>query len=112
MSQWYFLGCLECRICVDLHKFLPTDAWYEPFDQLRFDRDVFPGQPTYCVVKATRAQLLPELAAIRLDAEPDYVRALLPVLLEFVKGHAAHPLFIISDLGDQPWSFPEEEWWQ
>ena len=31
MAQWYHLGCLDCRLFVDLHKFLPADAWYERF---------------------------------------------------------------------------------
>ena len=58
MAQWYHLGCLDCRLFVDLHKFLPADAWYERFYELRYDRDLFPGQPSYCAIKASSAQIL------------------------------------------------------
>jgi hypothetical protein len=112
MAEWYSLGCLECRTFVDLHKFLPTDAWYDLLGESRYDGDVFPGQPTYCVVKVSGSRFMQELATIPLASEPDYVRKLVPELLKFVEVHCAHQLFIISDLGDRPWDFPREGWWQ
>jgi hypothetical protein len=112
MAQWYRLGCLDCRLFVDLHKFLPADDWYERFDERRYDRDRVPGRPTYCALKATSARLMRELATVELSSEPKYVAELVPGLLEFVAVHQDHRLFLISDMGDEPWDLSAQGWWE
>jgi hypothetical protein len=112
MAPWYSLGCSACRLLLALHKFLPTDAWYARFDDSRFDRHVFPGQGTYCAIQVPADRFEKELAALELASEPDYVQKLVPGLVEFIKAHHGHQLFVISDLGDQPWDFPGAGWWQ
>lgn len=112
MAKWYRLGCLQCRVFVDLHKFLPADAWYARFDHERYDFDLFPGHPTYCVVKVDSAKLLNDVAVADLRLQPKYVRRLVAGLSEFIPMHHHHQLFLISDSGDEPWDIGTEGWWR
>jgi hypothetical protein len=97
---------------VDLHKFLPANKWYERFCASRRDFDGFLGQSTYCAIKVQAQELEQALESVNLASEPDYVRKLVPQLLEFCKAHLGHRMFAISDLGDLPWGFPTEGWWE
>jgi hypothetical protein len=113
MAQYYALACMDCKVFVDLHKFLPSDAWYERFDGSSWDSDFLPGHETYCCLKVTVQQFEQELVAFPLVAyTPAYVRKLVPELLVFCRDHRGHPFFVISDLGDRPWDFPIEGWWE
>ena len=111
MAQCYCLGCLECRIFIDLQNFLPTEAWYDRFDEPCFDFDLFPGNTSYCVFALPSSQFAQELATYSLRSAPDYVQKLVPHLLQFIEIHRGHHLFLISDIGDRPWEFPTDGWW-
>jgi hypothetical protein len=68
----------------------------------------------YCVIRLTADQVARSLREARTDPECnfDYIQGLLPGVISFVKEHWTHNLFLSSDLGDEPWDFGEEDWWQ
>jgi hypothetical protein len=88
---------------------LPSDSWYERWDQ------VVPAKPTpnqiYYFFEVGEAFFSDALRS-RASGQPNYVRALLPLLAAFAEKHEGHQCSVFSDLGDQPWDLDAERWWE
>src|SRR5437870_4829927 len=92
MGLDFAVACFDCKLFSDLHKWPIVEEMRDRFHTQQYDRDIFPGKPSYSVVRVSADELSRGLRQAQTDSEcnVEYIQASLPSLHSFVKQHWTH----------------------